>query len=137
MDNENTFQYTYSASDNQEVLNIRKKYLPREESKLDELKRLDNLVQTSGTLESLCAGIGGAMVFGIGMCLALEVIGHIKWLGIALGLAGIFGMLAAFPVYRKFFSKAKAEYVPRILELTAELTGQNERNANISEINLK
>ena len=125
MDNENTFQYTYSASENQEVLNIRKKYLPQEESKLEELKRLDNLVQTSGVMESLCAGIGGCMVFGIGMCLAMEVIGHMRWLGIVLGLAGIFGMLVAFPVYRKFFSKAKAEYTPRILELTAELTGQN------------
>ena len=125
MNNENTFQYTYSASENQEVLNIRKKYLPQEETKLEELKRLDRLVQTSGTSESLIAGIGGAMVFGIGMCLAMGVIGHIKWLGIALGLAGIFGMLVAFPVYRKFFSKAKAKYAPRILELTAELTGQN------------
>ena len=125
MNNENTFQYTYSAMDNQEVLNIRKKYLPQEESKLEELKRLDNLVQTSGTLESLCAGIGGSMIFGLGLCLAMEVIGHMKWLGILLGLAGMLGMFAAYPVYRKYFTKAKARYAPRILELTAELTGQN------------
>lgn len=122
---ENTFQYTYSAKDNQEVLNIRKKYLPQEESKLEELKRLDHLVQTSGSIESLCAGIGGCMIFGLGMCLAMEVIGNIRWLGIALGLAGIVGMLAAFPVYQKHLAKAKAEYAPRILELAAELTGQN------------
>lgn len=125
MDNENTFRYTYSAPDNQEVLNIRKKYLPKEESKLEELKRLDYLVQTSGTLESLCAGIGGCMIFGLGMCLSMEVIGHIKWLGILLGLVGMFGMLASYPVYRKFGAKAKAQYAPRILELTAELNGQN------------
>ena len=125
MDNENTFQYTYSAPDNQEVLNIRKKYLPQEESKLEELKRLDRLVQSAGTLESLCAGIGGCMVFGIGLCLAMGVIGHMKWLGILLGLAGMLGMFAAYPVYRKYFDKAKAQYAPRILELTAELTGQN------------
>ena len=125
MNNENSFQYTYSASENQEVLNIRKKYLPQEESKLDELKRLDNLVQTSGTLESLCAGLGGSMIFGLGMCLAMEVIGHMRWLGILLGLAGMFGIIAAYPLYRKFFAKAKAQYAPRILELTAELTRQN------------
>ena len=122
---ENSFQYTYSAKENQEVLNIRKKYLPQEESKLEELKRLDNLVQTSGTLESLSAGIGGCMLFGLGMCLAMGVIGHMKWLGIALGLAGMFGMFAAYPVYRKLFAKAKARYAPRLLELTAELSGQN------------
>ncbi len=125
MNNENSFQYTYSAPENQEVLNIRKKYLPQEESKLDELKRLDNLVQTSGTLESLCAGLGGSMIFGLGMCLAMEVIGHMRWLGILLGLAGMFGIIAAYPLYRKFFAKAKAQYAPRILELTAELTRQN------------
>ena len=124
MSNENTFSYTYSAKENQEVLNIRKKYLPQEESKLEELKRLDSLVQASGIAEALGAGIGGCLIFGLGMCLAMEVIGHAIWLGILLGLVGTVGMLAAFPVYRKLFAKAKAKYAPRILELTAELTGE-------------
>lgn len=124
MNNENAFQYTYSAHINQEVLNIRRKYLPQEESKLEELKRLDHLVQTSGTTQSLSAGIGGCMVFGLGMCLALEVIGSSMLLGIALGLAGAVGMFFAYPVYRSAYEKAKLKYAPRILELTAELTGE-------------
>ena len=123
MHNENTFSYTYSAQENQEVLNIRKKYLPREESKLEELQRLDELVQTSGIPQALCAGIGGAMIFGLGMCLAMEVIGNMMWLGIGLGLIGMAGMLMAYPVYRKFFTKAKNRYAPRILQLAEELTG--------------
>ena len=122
--NENAFSYTYSATCNQEVLNIRKKYLPRGETKLEELKRLDRLVQNSGVTESLCAGIGGCLVFGLGLCLAMEVIGHMIWLGVILGLIGTAGMLAAFPVYRKFFNKAKAQHTPRILELAAQLSGQ-------------
>ena len=122
--NENTFSYTYSASCNQEVLNIRKKYMPQEESKLEELKRLDSLVQNSGVIESLCAGIGGCLIFGLGLCLAMEVIGQMIWLGVILGLVGAVGMLGAFPVYRKFFNKAKARHTPRILELVAELSGQ-------------
>ena len=122
--NENAFSYTYSAACNQEVLNIRKKYLPRGETKLEELKRLDRLVQNSGVTESLCAGIGGCLVFGLGLCLAMEVIGHMIWLGVILGLIGAVGMLAAFPVYRKFFNKAKVQYSPRILELAAQLSGQ-------------
>ena len=123
--NENTFQYTYSAPENQEVLNIRKKYLPREESKLDELKRLDGLVQNSGITESLIVGVGGSLIFGFGMCLSMEVIGNTVWLGILLGLIGTALMLAAYPVHRKFFTKAKEKHAPRILELTAELTGGN------------
>ena len=122
--NENAFSYTYTATCNQEVLNIRKKYLPKEETKLDELKRLDSLVQNSGVTESLCAGIGGCLIFGLGLCLAMEVIGHMIWLGVILGLIGTAGMLAAFPVYRKFFNKAKAQHTPRILELAAQLSGQ-------------
>jgi hypothetical protein len=122
--NENAFSYTYSATSNQEVLNIRKKYLPREETKLEELKRLDHLVQNSGVTESLCAGIGGCLIFGLGLCLAMEVIGQMIWLGVILGLVGAVGMLTAFPVYRKFFNKAKAQHSPRILELADELSGQ-------------
>ena len=122
--NEIAFSYTYRATCNQEVLNIRKKYLPREETKLEELKRLDSLVQNSGVTQSLCAGIGGCLVFGLGLCLAIEVIGQMIWLGVILGLVGAVGMLVAYPVYRKFFNKAKAQHTPRILELAAELSGQ-------------
>ena len=42
------FVYSYSGAANSEVLAIRKKYL-REESKIDELKRLDREVQEAGT----------------------------------------------------------------------------------------
>ena len=121
--NENAFSYTYSASENQEVLRIRKKYLPKEETKLEELKRLDSLVQNSGVIQGLCAGIGGCLVFGLGLCLAMEVIGHMIWLGVILGLVGTAGMLAAFPIYRKIFHKAKSQHSPRILELAAQLSG--------------
>ena len=106
------------------MLNIRKKYLPQEETKLEELKRLDHMVRNSGVTESLCAGIGGCLIFGLGLCLAMEVIGHMIWLGVILGLFGTVGMLAAFPVYRKCFNRAKAKHTPRILELAAELSGQ-------------
>ena len=122
--NENAFSYTYSATRSQEVLNIRKKYLPKEETKLEELKRLDQLVRNSGVTESLCAGIGGCLIFGLGLCLAMEVIGQMIWLGVIFGLVGAVGMLVAFPVYRKFFNKAKAQHTPRILELADELSGQ-------------
>ena len=112
--NENAFSYTYSATENQEVLNIRKKYMPHEETKLEELKRLDRLVQNSGVTESLCAGIGGCLIFGLGLCLAMEVIGQMIWLGMILGLVGTGGMVAAFPVYRKFYNKAKAQHTPAL-----------------------
>ena len=124
---ENTFSYKYSAKENAEVQAIRKKYLPKSESKLEELKRLDETVQASGMVESLCAGIGGALIFGLGLCLAMQVIGSglvMMIIGVLVGIVGMVGMLAAYPVYRKVFSATKEKYAPRILELTAELTGE-------------
>ena len=123
MSNEVTFSYNYSARENREVQEIRKKYLPQEESKLEELKRLDRCVQESGVMESLIVGIVGMLVFGMGMCFAMGVIGNSMILGILLGLVGAVGMFAAYPVYRRVFNKTKEKYVPRILELTAELSG--------------
>ena len=124
---ENTFSYQYSAKENAEVQAIRKKYLPKNESKLEELKRLDETVQASGMVESLSAGIGGALIFGLGMCLAMQVIGSgliMMIIGILIGIVGMAGMLVAYPVYRKIFKRTKEKYAPRILELTAELTGE-------------
>lgn len=121
--NERTFSYTYNAKENQEVLNIRKKYMLQQDSKLEELKRLDAMVQNSGVRESLITGIGGALVFGVGFCLTMKVIGNAVWLGVILGQIGAVGIIFAYPVYRKYFAKAKARYAPRILRLTEELSG--------------
>ncbi len=123
MEQKEGFSYTYSASVNQEVLNIRQKYMPHEETKLEELKRLDHLVQNSGAVESLCAGVGGCLIFGLGLCFAMQVIGNAMWLGILLGLIGAVGMIFAYPIKQKVYSKAKAEHTSRILELTIELAG--------------
>ena len=127
MNQDTTFIYKYSAKENKEVQEIRQKYLPREESKFEELKRLDYTVQNSGMIESLCAGIGGALVFGLGMCLAMQVIGSGAFLivlGVLLGIVGMSGMLVAYPIYRKVFENTKQKLAPRILELTAELSGE-------------
>ena len=124
---ENTFNYTYFAQDNAEVLAIREKYLPKSESKLEELKRLDDTVQAAGTVESLCAGILGARIFGIGFCLCAEVIGNglfLQILGVLIGLTGIAGMVIAYPLYRRVSRLAKETHTPRILALAAELTGE-------------
>lgn len=128
MNQDTTFTYRYSAKENKEVQDIRRKYLPCEESKMEELKRLDDTVQRTGMLESLCAGIGGAFLFGLGLCLAMQVIGSSVFsivLGILLGIVGTIGIIVAYPIYRKMAQKAKAEYAPRILQLTDELMTKN------------
>ena len=122
--NKDIFIYSYSASTNREVQEIRKKYLPKEESKFEELKRLDRDVQLAGTTEGLIIGITGCLVFGLGLCLAMHIIGGGLLLGVFADIIGVAAMIAAFPLYRHISEKAKAKLAPRILQLASELTGE-------------
>lgn len=128
MENEKTVVYDYSAKETSEIRQIRAKYLPREESKLDELRRLDSAVRNSGRVESITVGIIGALIFGVGMCLAMQVIAEGVWavvLGVLVGLVGAVVMLCAYPICRKISDRAKARLAPRILELSEELPSTN------------
>lgn len=117
----NTFSYNYSAVRNKEVESIRNKYIPREKSKLERLKKLDLRVQMAGTIESLCFGIVGALVFGIGMCFFLDVFAGAAWLTALLMVLGAVIMLPAYPIYRRIARKTKAELTPEILRLSEEI----------------
>lgn len=128
MENNTEFSYTYSATVNKEVYEIRKKYQPQEEDKFDELKRLDYQVKISGMAESLSLGILGLLLFGLGVCLSMHIIGHgilLFLLGIVLSIIGAAGMILAYPVHHTVFSKTKTKLTPRILQLAAELSGEN------------
>ena len=115
------FTYNYSAVRNKEVESIRRKYLPEEESKLETLKRLDYKVQSAGMIESLCIGIIGALVFGIGMCFFLEVFAGGAWLTALIMIIGTLLMIPAYPIYRRIASKTKEKLTPEILRLSEEI----------------
>lgn len=117
----NTFSYNYSAARNKEVESIRNKYMPREESKLERLKKLDLRVQMAGAIESLCFGIVGALVFGIGMCFFLDVFAGAAWLSALFMIIGTVIMIPAYPIYRRIAHKTKAELTPEILRLSEEI----------------
>ena len=116
-----SFTYNYSAARNKEVESIRRKYLPEEKSKLETLKRLDYKVQSAGMIESLCIGIIGSLVFGIGMCFFLEVFAGVAWLTALFMIIGTLLMIPAYPIYKKIARKTKAELTPEILRLSEEI----------------
>ena len=109
------------------MLEIRKKYMPKEESKLEELRRLDREVQSAGMVPSLTVGLLGILLFGLGLCMSMEAIGGGILLGILLGIVGSVVMLFAYPVYRWWLDRVKKRLVPRILELSSELAGTEEK----------
>ena len=115
------FSYTYSAAVQREVREIKKKYMPREDNKMDELRRLDRRVQIAGITESLTVGILGVMIFGLGMCVGLGTLGGGMMLSVLLCAIGMAVMLPAYFIYRAIADKARAKYVPQILQLADEL----------------
>ena len=121
MENSNVFSYQYSAKQNREVEHIRRKYLPKEENKMETLRKLDARVQMAGTIPSLCIGVVGALVFGLGMCFFLDVFAGAAWLTALLMVLGAVIMIPAYPIYRRIARKTKAELTPEILRLSEEI----------------
>ena len=121
MSDKTAFNYNYSAAQSKEVQRIKEKYLPKEESALDELKQLDRAVDKAGMAPALVLGIISCLVFGLGMCFALGALPKNMILGILLGVIGAIGMIVAYPIYRRCTRKAKEKHQARILELVAQL----------------
>lgn len=116
-----SFHYTYSAQQQEEIKNIRKKYLAPEEDKMEQLRRLDRSVTQKGIIVSLTVGIIGALILGIGMCCVMVWAGAWFVPGIAIGVVGIALVVAAYPLYMHITQKERERIAPEILRLTDEL----------------
>lgn len=116
-----TFNYSYSAEKNTEVEKIRSKYTPREENDFEKLRRLDRRVESAGIVESLCLGIIGALVFGIGMCFFLDVFTGGALITALLMIAGTLMMLPAYPMCKRISKKTREELTPEILALSEKI----------------
>ena len=103
---------------------IAKDYAPKESSKLVALKKLDNRAKLPATIFTYTWGIVSALVFGTGMCLAMQVIGSGlagMVLGIAVGIIGLIGCGVNYPIYKKMLEKGKAKYAYEIVQLAREI----------------
>lgn len=116
-----TFLFTYSAKEQEEIKNICKKYLPPEEDKMAQLRRLDAGVYQKGTAVSLIAGIIGTLLLGIGMCCCMVWQSVFFFPGIIIGVIGIAVLAAAYPLYNHVIKKERKRIAPEIIRLTDEL----------------
>lgn len=132
MESKNTeagFSYTYSAIEQEEIRKIREKYQTKEEDDMNRLRKLDAGVTQKATVNSLIAGIVGALIMGAGMSLVMTDLGMVFGLqgnssmviGIAVGLLGMILAGAAYPIYSKVLKKEREKAAPEILRLTEEL----------------
>ena len=126
MEQPKSFEYTYSAEQRSEVEAIRKKYLPKEEDKMEQLRRLHDSATKKAQAASVPRGVIGALVLGTGMSLCMtrlgEVLGHFAMLlGIVVGLAGLVLTALAYPLYNRTLKKERERIAPEILRLSEEL----------------
>ena len=106
---------------------IAKDYSPKETSKIRALKKLDAKAKLPAIVFTYSFGINAALVFGLGMCLAMRVIGttgvHFA-MGIGLGLLGMAGCVVNYPIYKKIINKGKEKYGYEIIELARQISEQ-------------
>lgn len=121
-----TFHYTYSASQQEEIKSIREKYAPpaQEEDKMERLRKLDRSVTRPGTIVSLIVGIISSLVLGVGMCCTMVWADTMFVPGIIIGIVGILGVIAAYPLYNMITKRQRVKLAPEILLLSDELMKQ-------------
>ena len=117
-----TFNYTYSASQQQEIKRIREKYTAptQEEDKMERLRRLDQSVTKPGTIVSLTVGIISTLIFGFGMSCTMVWEG-LMVPGVIIGVVGMIGIVVAYPIYNFITKKQREKLAPEIVRLSDEL----------------
>lgn len=126
---EEAFTYTYSAQERSEVERIRSKYAPKEENKMERLRKLHNSASQKAQAWALTVGILGALILGAGMSLFMSDLGALlgmgqttaMLIGIVAGLAGLVLVALAYPLYNRVLEKERRRIAPEILRLTEEL----------------
>lgn len=121
MNNKDSFSYTYSAGEQEEIKRIREKYLPKEADRMQQIRDLDKSVTTKGTVLSLILGVLGTLVMGLGMSMCLVWGEKLFVMGVIIGALGIAALSIAYPVYSYITKKEKERVAPLILSLTEEL----------------
>lgn len=117
------FTYTYSASRQEEVRRIREKYAPstREEDKLERLRRLDRTATRPGAAAAIVVGTAGTLIMGVGMCCTMVWSETLFIPGIVIGVVGIIGICAAYPLYLHMTKRRREKLAPEIMRLADEL----------------
>lgn len=118
-----TFSYTYSAVQQQEIRKIREKYLPKDqkETAMEQLRRLDKSAAGPGRAISIMLGVVGTLLMGTGMSCTMVWTDQYFIPGIVIGVIGMLVMAGAYPAYVTITRKQREKIAPKILELSEQL----------------
>lgn len=129
MENKEGFNFTYSAQQQKEIEAIRKKYIPKEPDKMEQLRKLHQIPTQKAQAWSITIGVIGALIMGTGMSLAMTNLGELlgyhrnfaMLIGIAIGFVGMILVALAYPIYNHVLKKERQRIAPEILRLSDEL----------------
>jgi len=128
MENNNeTFKYSYSAKQQEEIKRIYQKYQPKvaeKEDALSRIQRLDAETTKKSTAVSLIVGIISTLIMGTGMSCVMVGGNEMFFPGIIIGLIGLVGIAAAYPIYTRITKAQREKAAPEILRLTEELMNE-------------
>ncbi len=106
---------------------VAKDYAPKDNSKVIQLKKLDAKAKMPATVFTYTFGICSSLLAGLGMSLAMQVLGSgigIMVLGIILGVIGFTLCGINYPIYKKLLENGKKKYAYEIIELAKEISNQ-------------
>ena len=102
------------------------KYAPKDTSKVVALRKLDAKAKLPAIIFTYTLGIISALIFGVGMCLAMGQIGSGTIasfvIGIIIGIIGMIGMGVNYPIYKRILENGKKKYAFEIIELAKEIS---------------
>lgn len=97
---------------------LREEYEPKKETGLDRALAIERRMKLPAYVFAYSFGIVGALVLGVGMCLAMGILATGTWavvLGIVIGILGIAVVAANYPLFRHILRKRKDRYASAIL----------------------
>lgn len=113
------------------VQKIRTQYTEKENTRLDELQKLDKKVKKPANAFAYTFGTVSAIVMGAGMSLVMTDIGATLGLentmvpGIIIGIIGMLAAIINYPIHKKILGSRRKKYAERIIKLSEEIIENN------------
>jgi hypothetical protein len=112
-------------SEKEKIVNqIKEGYEPKTKTKYDELIALNRRVELPAYIFAYGFGIIASLILGLGMCLAMQVIGTgalFMALGIVIGVIGIALVSVNYPIFLAIMKSRKKKYAEKVIALSDEL----------------
>jgi uncharacterized membrane protein YraQ (UPF0718 family) len=103
-------------------------YAPKDTSKVVALHKLDQRAKLPATICAFSLGVVSALLLGVGMCLTMGVLGSgtgtLFAVGIVVGILGLVGVCANYPLYLRLLERGKKQYASDIVRLAQEISAE-------------